>query len=181
MALWKPNEAVGKNESIGRRLFQRQGLKGAKDQKRPDKGFELYHFEEKRDGEISLDRLGATSVDRKVKSYLNPRCHHAATNMAGKAAFQGWAVAKAKAFQTPAKGRPLPILPSPIAVEAGQEFSENIYHAHIERPVGHDALEMALRLQYIFEHDYHHEPSVPSVEKTGLLRWIVCGMGRLWR
>ena len=183
MALWKPNETVGKNESIGRRLFHREGLRGAKDQTLPANGFPLYHFEDTRDGEISLDRLGATSVDRKVKWYLTPRCHHVATSMAGKPKFQGWAVAKARAFQTPAKGRPLPILPSPIAEEAGKEFSENIFHAHVERPASHDALEMALRLQYIFERDYNLEPSVPLApdeKPTGLRQRFVRWVRSLW-
>src|SRR5450759_1658074 len=166
MALWKPNETVGKNESIGRRLFQRQGLKGAKDQKRPDRTFELYHFEENRDREVSIDRLGATSIDRKVKVYLNPRGHHAAARL-HKSDFQGWAATKAKELQSPAQGSPLEILSLPIA----------------EQDDSHD---MAIRLKYIFERNYHLEPCIPldgripPPPSKGLFRRLTRWFWPLW-
>jgi|SRR5450759_122283 hypothetical protein len=185
MALWKPNETVGKNESIGRRLFQRQGLKGAKDQKRPDRTFELYHFEENRDREVSIDRLGATSIDRKVKVYLNPRGHHAAARL-HKSDFQGWAATKAKELQSPAQGSPLEILSLPIAAQDGDELSENSFHGRILTPERYDSHDMAIRLKYIFERNYHLEPCIPldgripPPPSKGLFRRLTRWFWTLW-
>jgi hypothetical protein len=171
MALWKPNTTtIGKSECIGRRLFERQGLKGATDQTRPDKTFELYHFEETRDREVSVDRLGQTSVDGRVKAYLIPRGHDAASRL-HKAEFSGWAVTKAKELQSPAKGTPLQVVPSPLAATAGDELSENKFHAHIETPEKYDSHDMAIRLKYIFERNYHREPCTP-LNKKGILQTV---------
>jgi hypothetical protein len=178
MALWKPNEKVGKNESIGRRLFQRQGLKGAKDQRRPDRTFELYHFEETRDREVSVDRLGATSIDGKVKAYLNPRGHYAATRL-HKAEFRGWAVTKAKELQLPPNS--FQISASPIAAHDGEPLSDNSFHAHIETPERYNPRDMAVMLKYIFEENYHLERSVPSDKKQGFLTGITNWFGARWR
>jgi hypothetical protein len=178
MASWKPNATVGKNESIGRRLFQRQGLKGAEDQKRPDRTIELYHFEENKDREVSVDRLGATSIDGKVKAYLNPRGHYEATRL-HRANFRGWAVTKAKELQTPAKGKPLKIAASPIAAQNGDELSENRYHAHIDMLQEYDSHDMAVRLKYIFERNYHLEPCIPP-DREGLFRWAARWFRTLW-
>jgi hypothetical protein len=179
MALWQPNATtVAGSEFIGRRLFERAGLRGAQDQKRPDKTFELYHFEDS-DREVSVDRLGQTSVDGKVKkSYLNLRGHHAATLM-HKKEFHGWAVTKAKELQVPPKGKPLSIKPSPIAAQPGDELSENKYHAHIEFLPEYDTHDMAVRLKYIFERNYHLEPSKPTSDREALLRRVAKCLGAL--
>jgi len=180
MALWKPNQTIGKNERIGRRLFQRRGLKGAKDQKRPDKTFELYHFEETRDRQVSADRLGATSVDAKVKRYLNPRGHYAATLFVPPRPFLGWAVVKAKDLQAPPKGSPFQIAASPSAAADGIELSENTYHADIEMPQRYEAHDMAVMLKYIFEQNYHHEPCIEA-QSRGPLRRIMGWVSELRR
>jgi hypothetical protein len=177
MALWKPNNTIGKQEYIGRRLFRREGLKGARDQTRPEKTFELYHFEENRDREVSVDRLGATSVDKKVKIYLNPRGHHAATKL-HKSSFEGWAVTRAKELQSPPES--FQITPSPIAPQQGELLADNGFHAHIEMPGRYTSHDMAVMLKYVFEKNYHLEPSIPlqsaslSAPSSGWLR-------RLWR
>lgn len=174
MASWKPNAAtVAKTEFIGRRLFQRQGLKGAKDQKRPDKTFELYHFEETRDREVSVDRLGQTSVDGRVKSYLNPRGHYAAT-LLHKREFQGWAVTKAKDLESAPNS--FQISPSPIAAQGGEQLTENNYHAHIEMPDRYTSHDMAVMLKYIFEKGYRLEPCIPADKREG---WFGRAMRRL--
>jgi hypothetical protein len=172
MALWKPNAAtVAGSEFIGRRLFERPGLKGAEDQKRPAKTFELYHFENN-DREVSVDRLGQTSVDGKVKkTYLNARGHYAATLM-HKREFHGWAVTQAKIVQSPPSS--YPILPSPIAQVGMEPLTENNFHAHIEMPDRLSPYEMAVILKHIFEKNYRLEPCVPSGKTEG---WL----GRAWR
>jgi hypothetical protein len=174
MALWKPNvTTVAGSEFIGRRLFERPGLTGAKDQKRPDKTFELYHFENS-DREVSVDRLGQSSVDGKVKkTYLNPRGHYAATLM-HKREFHGWAVTRAKIVQFPPTS--YPILPSPIAQVGMEPLTENNFHAHIEMPDHFSTYEMAAILKHIFEKNYRFEPCIPSSKKEGWLsrarRWL---------
>jgi hypothetical protein len=66
---WDPKtDPVGKNERIGRRLYDEPMLMGAHDQ--PSfKGLDYRHFEETReDKELSLDRLGCTGIEKKAKS-----------------------------------------------------------------------------------------------------------------
>src|SRR5438034_7111073 len=70
---WNPQtDPVGKNEPIGRRLFDEPMLMGAQDQ--PSfKGLDYRHFETGDDRELSLDRLGSTGIEKKAKQYLGPR------------------------------------------------------------------------------------------------------------
>jgi hypothetical protein len=182
MATWKPSDIVGSSEYIGRRLFRREGLKGAKDQPRPDNTFELYHFEETRDREVSVDRLGQTSLDKKVKAYLEERGRDAAQHL-HKATFRGWALTKAKELQTPAKGKPLKIVASPIDAQGGSELSGNRYHAHIEMLPEYDAHDMAIRLKYIFERNYHFEVSgaISDSDSEGFFRRVAAKLRALWR
>ena len=177
MALWKPSNAIGKHEYIGRRLFEREPLRGAKDQTRPARTYELYHFEEKRDGEVSVDRLGETSVNKQVRAYLNPRGHHAATKL-HKRNFAGWAVTKVKTLQSPQIA--FQIVASPIAGQQDDPLLENAYHAHIEKPDRYNSYEMAVMLKHLFEENYQLQASTPlqttspSVAGEGWLR-------RMWR
>ena len=170
---WTPDAiAVAKTEFVGRRIFERQGLKGAQDQQRPDNTYEIYHFEETRDRELSLDRLGKHSVDGKVKNYLNPRSHYAAT-LFHKKEFLGWAVAQAKTIQSAPNS--YEISPSPIAAQdggpetdKGEPLTENKFHAHLAIPDRLTPYEMAVILAHIFEKPYRFEPAAPpgSVQKS---------------
>jgi hypothetical protein len=82
MARWDPPANVDNNEHLGRRLFDEPLLTGASDQ--PSfKGLLLTHFEESRDDEWWLDRLGRSSADRKVISYLTPRAQAAGSTFKG--------------------------------------------------------------------------------------------------
>ena len=81
MARWQPviDQQIGSNEHLGRRLFDEPSLAGAEDQ-RPFTGILIDHFLEKRDdGQVSLDRLGQSSVDKRVQNHLLPLAHNAAT------------------------------------------------------------------------------------------------------
>ena len=65
---WNPRtDPVGRNEPIGRRLFDEPMLMGAQDQ--PSfKGLDYRHFEvTPNDRELSLDRLGCTGIEKKSK------------------------------------------------------------------------------------------------------------------
>lgn len=160
MALWSPKstDPVGPNERIGRRLFDQKQLSGAQDQKRPPNVFELYHFEERRDaGDISVDRLGKTGIDRRVCNYVERRAIFAASSFKPARKFIGWAVVSAKALQRPAQGPSLLVTPSPLIASDENELLENKYHAHIERPSRYQPYEMAMHLKTIFERNYHFE------------------------
>jgi hypothetical protein len=75
MARWDPPANVGDNEHVGRRLFDEPLLVGARDQ--PSfSGLLLSHFETRGD-EYLLDRLGKSSVDRRVGAYLMPKAEAA--------------------------------------------------------------------------------------------------------
>jgi hypothetical protein len=169
MARWTPSsdKPVGQNEHIGRRLFGRQKLKGANDQAQLTANFELYHFEENRDpGDVSLDRLGQSSVDQRVRRYLEPRALSAAAALVPPKPFIGWAVVRARDLQEPSKGPALKVVPSPLPVIGGDEFSENLYHAHASRPISYGSYEMAVHLKMIFEKKYHVEPYAAATSNS---------------
>src|SRR4051812_36837447 len=90
MARWKPLSEVGQNESVGRRLFDEPMLTGAQDQNASYDGLDLRNFEERRDGEVSLDRLGRSNIENQVVSYLLPRAHAAAAKFKSPKTFSGW-------------------------------------------------------------------------------------------
>ena len=125
MAAWKPNpNAIGKSEHIGRRLFEHSQLVGATDQK-PFHGLEISHFEEKRGGEFSVDRLGLSSVERTVIRFLHPLATAAGQSFHKPKRFDGWVAIPNQKATRPAKPSvpALPLVPSP---EQGNE-----YHAHL--------------------------------------------------
>src|SRR5688572_17630773 len=98
---WPPenNQPVNQNEAVGRRIFDKPVLAGAKDQK-PLDGLDPRHFMEKRSPELSLDLLGKSGCDRKVIDYLRIRAQRDATRRHGEV-FHGWAVLQAKKFSSP--------------------------------------------------------------------------------
>ena len=151
MARWIPrsDEVVGPNEHVGRRLFNEPMLAGAQDQK-PFAGLDYRHFEEKRDGEVSLDRLGRSSVEKAVVEYLRPRACGAGTRFHPPKPFNGWIVLKARQFGKPPTAQSkyaLSVNASPIT---GSDLDENIYHAHVSTPENVDAYSMALHLRQLF-------------------------------
>ncbi len=150
MARWKPESSVGKNEPIGRRLFDEPMLRGSGDQP-TYKGLELFHFEEKRSTEISVDRLGRTGVDRKVTRHVLPRAQGAGRLFSTPKSFDGWAVVAAKEIQNGRKAQEpgFQIEASPVEDE---EPLDNEYHGHIVRPDDLTSHMMALELRHKFTH-----------------------------
>jgi len=146
-ARWTPqtDESIGLNESIGRRLFDEPMLTGASNQ-RPFKGLLYNHFEETRGDEVSLDRLGRTSVEKKVIAYLRPRAEAAGNIRRPSMPFNGWAVLPARKFNED-KHLKLTVVTSPVT---GNDLDENIYHAHVNTPSDKDSYTMALHLRQLF-------------------------------
>lgn len=145
MARYPPTK-VGSNEQIGRRLFDEPMLQGFMGQ--PSfSGIQLYHFEERRDFDVSLDRLGPSGIDRKVSKYLLPRAEAAGRKFAKPKHFDGWAVVSAKELANARKGPSLAVHASPVN---DPEPDDNIYHAHVVRPANYDIHMMALHLRHVF-------------------------------
>lgn len=147
MARWSPSSNVGLSELIGRRLYEDSKLKGVEGQI-PFGGIQLNHFIEKRDREVSMDRLGRSNVEKPVKTFLVPRATGSGASRNPPKTFHGWATVQAKEL-TQARGEDkLPVIGSAIITE---EPDDNPFHAHVERPENWSAHIMALQLRYIFE------------------------------
>lgn len=162
---WNPTtDPVGKNEPIGRRLFDEPMLMGAQDQ--PSfKGLDYRHFEETRDRELSLDRLGFTGIEKKAKNYLKPRADAAGANCVPPKHFNGWAQVRASALEKGWNGQCFPVIASPIDLDG---IEGNIHHAHIV--ITGDVTFAAFRLREIFtRHGTVEKIELPeTVEKTEL-------------
>lgn len=126
MARWEPDpsEPFGPAEHIGRRLFDEPQLVGATDQKPFPGALDIRNFEETRGDEFSVDRMGKTSVDRRVKAYLKLLAEAVGRSFHEPKSFDGWATAPGKRVCFPARSAAIPLRVSP---ENG-----NPYHAHLE-------------------------------------------------
>ena len=146
MARWAPPEKIEKSEYLGRRLFQEPKLRGA-DGQREFKQIPFTHFQETRDRKTSLDRLGKTNVDKKVRNYLIPLAEASGRKFQKTKPFEGWAVVQAKHLEVKPDGKDCKLEASPVTEP---EDEKNEYHAHIERPVDVGDYMMALHLREIF-------------------------------
>jgi hypothetical protein len=142
---------------------------GAEDQQ-PLGRLNLRHFEEKRDGLVSLDRLGLGNVDKTALLYLRPRAENAGKRFRTPKAFNGWAVLTANKFRSPParQGYALSVIASP---EEGEGLDENLYHAHVATPDNMDSYTMALHLRELFEnHGSVRRVTDPPSRQQGALR-----------
>jgi len=165
---WDPKtDPVGKNETIGRRLFDEPMLMGAQDQ--PSfKGLDYRHFEETRaDRELSLDRLGFTGIEKKAKSYLKPRAVAAGANCVPPKQFNGWAQVRASVLEKGLGGQCFPVIASPIDLNG---IEGNTHHAHIV--ITGDVTFAAFRLREIFT---SRGSTVEKIEPPKAPEGPVCG------
>lgn len=139
MARWVPGPAapIGQNERIGRRLCNEGWLEQYKAPTRM--GLAPTNFEPE-DGELSVDRLGQTGVDKRVAKLLWSEAERLFAQRNPPQEFQGWVYATASRLM-PRRA----IQPSPTA--------SNPYHAHLVAPVtpGLRADLVALELKDLFE------------------------------
>lgn len=167
MARWTPkaDAPIGQNERIARRLFDLQDLVGAADQ-RPFTGLDLRHFQERRDVEFSLDRLGRSGVEKSVTNFLKPKAHRQAETFTPKQSFDGWICVKAKDFMTYKEDEfEFPLVASPIKDENDSE-KDNPYHCHAVQPKL--SRSTALHLRQIFIQGQHeHLPGDLPPAKRG--------------
>lgn len=169
MAKWQPENdpAIGKNEQLGRRLFDEPMLVGVTNQKNFG-GLLLRHFEETRDVEFSLDRLGRTGIDQSAVRYLNPRAEAAGTRFKPQRAFNGWAVVKADYLRKPHRGPALELVASPIK---GDGLEENHHHAHAVLPSLENAYANALHLRQVFVQYGSIHPSGAGAQTEASVPW----------
>ena len=150
MARWTPDDSgpIASSEHIGRRLFDEPKLSGAPDQK-PYSGLQIGHFIEKRGSEFSLDRLGKTSIDKRVVRYLMSRCEYAARSFQHEKKFNGWAYCASNRLL---KDTSWTIHASGIRARdengvelpwSDDQIGENRYHAHVLIPDGVEAIRFA--------------------------------------
>lgn len=177
--MWAPPEEVGLNERVGRRIYDEPMLRGAQGQPSYG-GIELHHFE---DRELSLDRLGATGVDRRVRGYLKPRAEAAGAARKKPSRFDGWFHVTARELAQARKLPKLPVIASPIYAP---EPNDNIYHAHIIRPDNMPAHLASLHVRYIFtEHgsviqNENNQP--PPIDwRKRLIAWLSGVIYRFWQ
>lgn len=178
MALWKPDsDKIGPNEHLGRRLLDKPQLIGALDQP-PGRQLRLEHFLEKRGaGEVSLDRMGQSSVDKRVCAYLGQRAARAARSFKEPRQFSGWAVAHAKKLRQPPHGAPpVLIVPSPIVATELEDLDKNIFHADA-LPEQRSPYDMAVQLLWIFSE--HGKTEYYKHELSWRERWRIL-RSRLW-
>ena len=170
MAMWAPPDNVGLKERIGRRIYDEPMLRGAQGQPSYS-GIELHHFDDK---ELSLDRLGASGVDGRVRRYLNPRAEAAGAARKKPSRFDGWFHVTAKELGQARRLPPLPVIASPIR---DPKPNDNIYHAHILRPDNMSAYLASLHVRYIFTEygsilrNENIQPA-PAAWRIRLIAWL---------
>ncbi len=144
---WDPKtDPIGKNEHIGRRLFDEPMLMGAHDQ--PSfRGIDYRHFQviPADAGKLSMDRLGQTGIDNRAKNYLKPRAENAGATRRPPKQFNGWAHVRARILEEGWHGARFPAVPSPVE---GNGLEANTHHAHID--IEGDKEFAALRLRELF-------------------------------
>ena len=135
MQLWLPNpdEGIGPQEHLGRRLFDQPELVGAVGQKTVPT-LDYRNFEETRDGKVSLDRLGQRGPEKPVVRYLAQRAHAAGAKRKPSQAFNGW-VSIQKKNLIGSKKLPIKVVQSPVDRVELVELDKNIYPAHVEAAI----------------------------------------------
>jgi hypothetical protein len=161
------------NERIGRRFFDEPMLRGAEGQ--PSfSGIELHHFQDKRSREISLDRLGATGVDKRVLQHLKPRAEAAGRIRQKPVRFEGWLHVAAKELIQARQEPKHPVIASPVDEP---EPNDNLYHAHVVRPETLNDHLMSLQLRHIFSKYGGVErndgaDAIPGSWRDRLIAWL---------
>lgn len=152
-------------------------------------GLDLRNFYETRDGELSVDRLGRSSVENPVVTYLLPRAHAAGAKFAKPKSFGGWFVIVVRNIEKPPDGNKFNLKVVASAIE-GEALEENLYHAHIPIPREENHHLMALYLRHLFARYGHAFPvgekasgsdAMPAASDSyGLWRWVCSIASRVW-
>lgn len=146
MRRWEPDtNSIGTSEYLGRRILNEMRLIGAQDQTDP-LGLRVIHFMETRAGEdISLDRLGKSSIDWHVCNEIKPIAIRHSETFREPKEFKGWRVIRVGVLRKPPRGRPMIIVPDPT--DEGE--LSNKYHA-LAKLEGRDPYDVATHLLALF-------------------------------
>jgi len=156
MARWQPStSSVSDSELIGRRLFDEDGLAGADDQPVISPQWCLNSFQDNRNKEWSVDRMGRANCEKKVVNYLTLRAIKHANAFEKAKTFNGWFCVAAKHIRA-SKDYDLDVVPSPKQGMNENESSEsdltaNSFHAHVVLPDNVPPIGCALYLRHIFQ------------------------------
>jgi hypothetical protein len=180
MARWVPklDGKIEPSEPLGRRLFDHPALVGATDQRTVLQSLDYRNFEERRDGgEVSLDRLGRSSVEPKVLGYLAARGEADGANRRPPKTFDGWASIQAKRLSEN-KSLRLEVIASPVGgagplADVDSDLTENVYHSHVRPLDDRDPYSVALHLKTLFERHGKIEPSPRAPNRSGRLRTLL--------
>jgi hypothetical protein len=130
----KADEAIGDKEYVGRRIAARPALVGAIDQLRQKKPYDLRDFEETRPPyELSLDWLGKTGLDSKVRRDLLPQAQRMFAEQKPAKTFGGWAFLQAYRLSKARKDHPCAVVASPEMPNEPDHPYHNPYHV-VVRP-----------------------------------------------
>ena len=163
-----PTDQVGPKEQLGRRLFDEPMLVGATDSKR-FAGLDLRNFEETRNDEFSVDRLGRYSVNESVVRFLRPLADASARTFHPSKKFDGWVALQAEKLEKSIKGTPLPVVPSPD--------EHNPYHAHADTGKMLESAPdrqyyIALRLRQLFASKGKVHPVAGQTKNEGFSQFL---------
>jgi hypothetical protein len=176
MAIWVPPDKVGMNERIGRRIYDEPMLKGAQGQPSYS-GIELHHFQGGK--ELSLDRLGASGIDRRIRQHLELRAEAAGARRGKPSRFDGWFHVAAKELEQARTPPKLPLIASPIREP---EPDDNIYHAHVVQPDNVLPNLVSLHIRHIFT---KYGEVVQNEQKqrapTGWREWMMACLSSITR
>lgn len=172
---WNPEtDPIGRDEPIGRRLFDEPMLIGAQNQ--PSfKGLDLRHFEETRDDQLSVDRLGSTGIEKKAKNYLRPRAEAAGAKCHPKKQFNGWAYVRADILKGGYRGHGFHVTASPVEGDESN-LEDNTHHAHIVLGDQLTPIMAAFYLRELFTTHGKVEKNLPSkvaTTKGNIMMWII--------
>jgi len=130
----KADEAIGDKEFVGRRLAARPALVGAIDQIRKKTPFDFRDFEETRPPhELSLDWLGRSGLDSKVRRDLTPQAQRMFASQKPARTFGGWAYLQAFRLSKARKDYPCAVVSSPEMPDQPDHPEHNPYHV-VVRP-----------------------------------------------
>src|ERR1700734_2163258 len=149
----KADESIGDKELVGRRLAARPALVGAIDQLRKRGSFDLRDFEDSRAPyELSLDWLGRTGLDSKVRRDLLAQAQRMFASQKPAKTFGGWAYLQAYRLSKARKDLPCAVVASPEMPGQCDQPDHSPDHVVVRPPekFGHPYL-AALHLHAQFE------------------------------
>lgn len=182
----KADEAIADKELVGRRLAARPALVGAIDQLRKKTSFDFRDFEETRPPyEISLDWLGRSGLDSKVRRDLAPLAQRMFAAQKPAKTFGGWAYLQAFRLSKARKDYPCAVVSSPEMPDQPDHPEHNPYHVVVRPSEKFGSPYLAalhLHAQFVQHGKEYLMPRVSLYKRiVARLRGIYRAMIQFWR